>query len=54
LKLGGTARIGQLQLIQSFLGLGVAHLVLGEPVPTSALIAALLVVACIFGARKSA
>ena len=54
LKLGGIARIGQLQLIQSFLGLGFAHLVLGEPVPTSALIAAVLVVGCIFGARKAA
>jgi drug/metabolite transporter (DMT)-like permease len=54
LKLGGIARVGQLQLIQSFLGLGFAHLVLGEAVPTSALIAAALVVACIFGARKAA
>lgn len=53
LKLGGIARVGQLQLIQSFLGLGFAYLVLGEPVPASALIAALLVVGCIFGARKS-
>jgi drug/metabolite transporter (DMT)-like permease len=54
LKLGGIARVGQLQLIQSFLGLGFARLVLGEAVPASALIAALLVVGCIFGARKAA
>lgn len=52
LKLGGTARVGQLQLIQSFIGLGLAALILGESVPPAALIAAVLVVGCIFGARR--
>jgi drug/metabolite transporter (DMT)-like permease len=54
LKLGGTARVGQLQLIQSFLGFGLAALLLGESVPPSALIAVGLIVCCIFGARKFA
>jgi drug/metabolite transporter (DMT)-like permease len=54
LKLGGTARVGQLQLIQSFIGLGLAALVLGETVPLAAIIAAVLVVGCIFGARRVA
>lgn len=52
LKLGGTARVGQLQLIQGFIGLGLAALVLGETVPLAAIIAAVLVVGCIFGARR--
>ena len=52
LKLGGTARVGQLQLIQSFIGLGLAAAILGESVPLAAIIAAVLVVGCIFGARR--
>jgi drug/metabolite transporter (DMT)-like permease len=54
LKLGGTARVGQLQLIQSFIGLGLAALVLGEAIPLAAILAAGLVVGCIFGARRFA
>ena len=54
LKLGGTARVGQLQLIQGFIGLGLSALVLGEVVPLTALIAAALVVTCIAGARRFA
>jgi drug/metabolite transporter (DMT)-like permease len=54
LKLGGIARVGQLQLIQSFIGLGLAALVLGEAVPLTAIGAAGLVVACIVGARRFA
>jgi drug/metabolite transporter (DMT)-like permease len=54
LKLGGIARVGQLQLIQGFIGLGLAALVLGEVVPVPALVAAGLVVACIAGARRFA
>ncbi|MDY0881322.1 DMT family transporter [Dongia soli] len=54
LKLGGIARVGQLQLIQGFLGFGLAALILGETVPPSALIAVGLIVCCILGARKFA
>jgi drug/metabolite transporter (DMT)-like permease len=54
LKLGGIARVGQLQLIQSFIGLGLAALVLGEAVPLTAMVSAVLVVACIAGARRFA
>lgn len=54
LKLGGIARVGQLQLIQGFLGFGLAALILGEAVPPAALIAVGLIVCCIFGARKFA
>ncbi|HVI86842.1 MAG TPA: DMT family transporter [Dongiaceae bacterium] len=54
LKLGGIARVGQLQLIQSFIGLGLAALILGETIPPAAVLAAVLVVGCIFGARRFA
>ncbi|HVJ34166.1 MAG TPA: DMT family transporter [Terriglobia bacterium] len=54
LKLGGIARVGQLQLIQSFIGMGLAALVLGETVPWAAIVAAALVVLCIIGARRFA
>lgn len=54
LKLGGIARIGQLQLIQPFMGLGLAALMLSETIPPAAPIAAGLVVACVIGARKFA
>jgi drug/metabolite transporter (DMT)-like permease len=54
LKLGGIARVGQVQLIQSFMGLGLAALVLGETVPPAALAAVALVVGCVVGARKFA
>lgn len=54
LKLGGTARVGQVQLVQSFMGLGLCALVLGEAVPPTALGAVALVVACVIGARKFA
>ena len=54
LKLGGIARVGQIQLIQSFIGLGLAALILGEVVPVTALVAAGLVVICIAGARRFA
>jgi drug/metabolite transporter (DMT)-like permease len=54
LKLGGIARVGQLQLVQGFLGLGLAALFLGETIPPAAILAAALVVGCIFGARRFA
>lgn len=52
LALGGAAGVGQLQLLQPFLGLGLAGLVLGEPVAPSMLAAALCVALCVVGARR--
>ncbi|GGZ20310.1 DMT family transporter [Asticcacaulis endophyticus] len=52
LSLGGIAAIGQLQLIQPFLALILAALLLKEPVGLSVLAVMLAIVACVFGARK--
>lgn len=51
---GGIAAIGQLQLIQPFLGLGMAALLLHEAVDGTMLAATLGAVACVAGARKFA
>ena len=51
---GGIARVGQLQLLQPFLGLVLAALLLGEPVAPSMIAATLLVVGCVAGARRFA
>lgn len=52
LALGGIARVGQIQLLQPFMGLALAALVLGEPVPWSMFAVAAIVVACVFGAKR--
>jgi drug/metabolite transporter (DMT)-like permease len=54
LALGGIAGVGQLQLLQPFLGLGLAGLLLGEPVAPTMVLATALVVACVAGARRFA
>jgi drug/metabolite transporter (DMT)-like permease len=51
---GGIAAVGQLQLLQPFLGLGLAALLLGEPVGWSVLAVAGAVVACVAGAKRFA
>lgn len=51
---GGIARVGQLQLLQPFLGLMLAGLVLGETVAPSMLAVTGLVVLCVAGARRFA
>lgn len=51
---GGTAAVGQLQLLQPFLGLGLAALLVGEPVGWVALAAAGAIIACVGGARHFA
>lgn len=51
---GGIAAIGQLQLLQPFMGLGVAALVLGERIEPAMIAAALLVAACVALARRLA
>jgi drug/metabolite transporter (DMT)-like permease len=51
---GGIAAIGQLQLLQPFLGFLIAGLVLGEAIEPGMLVAAAAVVACVAGARRMA
>jgi len=51
---GGIAAIGQLQLLQPFLGLGIAALVLGERIEPAMIAAAILVAACVALARRLA
>lgn len=54
LALGGIAGVGQLQLLQPFLGLALAGLLLGEPVAWTMVAATGLVVACVAGAKRFA
>lgn len=51
---GGVAAVGQLQLVQPFLSLTIAGLLLGEPVSAGMIATSGLVVACVAGARRSA
>ncbi|CCD92508.1 conserved membrane hypothetical protein [Bradyrhizobium sp. ORS 375] len=52
LSRGGTASVGQLQLLQPFLGLAFASLLLNEPVSATMLGAAAVVVLCVAMARR--
>lgn len=54
LALGGIAAVGQLQLLQPLLGLGLAALVLGERVDGAMLGVTVAVVACVAGAKSFA
>lgn len=54
LALGGIAGVGQLQLLQPFLGLLLAGLLLGEPVAPGMILATAVVVLCVVGARRTA
>jgi drug/metabolite transporter (DMT)-like permease len=54
LALGGIAGVGQLQLLQPFLGLALAGLLLGEPVAPSMIAATGVVVLCVAGAKRFA
>lgn len=51
---GGIATVGQLQLLQPFIGLGLAALLLHEQVSGSMLIVTLAAVICVTGAKKYA
>lgn len=53
LALGGIARVGQLQLLQPFFGLLLAAGVLDEQVRPAMYLAALGVLACVWGARRA-
>ena len=52
LALGGIAGVGQLQLLQPFLGLGLAALLLHETVPWTMFATAAMVVGCVAGAKR--
>lgn len=54
LSLGGIAKVGQLQLLQPFLGLGLAAYLLQEHVAPAMLGATMIVVACVAGAKRFA
>ncbi|WP_269497431.1 DMT family transporter [Castellaniella sp. S9] len=54
LALGGIAAVGQLQLLQPFLGLMLAAALLGEAVTWPMLAVTVLVVACVAGAKRHA
>jgi drug/metabolite transporter (DMT)-like permease len=54
LALGGIAGVGQLQLLQPFLGLALAGLLLGEPVAWGMIAVTGLVVLCVAGAKRYA
>lgn len=51
---GGTAGVGQLQLLQPFFGLTLAGLLLGETIAWPMAAVAALVVLCVFGAKRYA
>lgn len=51
---GGIAAVGQLQLFQPFMGLGLAALLLHEPVSWTMLVVTLAAVLCVAGAKKYA
>lgn len=48
---GGTAAVGQLQLLQPFLGYGLAFWLLGEPITPTMLVTTGAVMLCVAGAR---
>ncbi|MCW0236031.1 MAG: DMT family transporter [Ferrovibrio sp.] len=52
LALGGIARVGQLQLLQPFMGLVLAALFLGEPIAWTMIAATAVVVGCVAGAKR--
>ena len=52
LALGGIAAVGQLQLLQPFMALGWASLLLGEEVSPIMIVVTIAVVACVAGTRK--
>jgi len=51
---GGVASVSQLQLLQPFFGLGLAALLLGEPVSTAMVASVLAVALCVAGAKRFA
>jgi len=54
LALGGIAGVGQLQLLQPFLGLLISAALLGEPVAWTMIASTVVVVLCVAGAKRFA
>jgi len=54
LALGGIAAVGQLQLVQPFMGLALAALLLNESVSVAMLVTTLAAVLCVVGAKRYA
>jgi drug/metabolite transporter (DMT)-like permease len=54
LALGGIAGVGQLQLLQPFFSLALAAVLLGETVAWTMVLASLMVIGCVAGARRFA
>lgn len=54
LSLGGIASVGQLQLLQPFMGLGLATAILHEPIAPIMLVVTIVVVASVAGAKRFA
>ncbi|MBG1231979.1 DMT family transporter [Aestuariivirga litoralis] len=54
LSLGGIARVGQVQLLQTFFTLVAAYFILAEPITPRAIVFALIVAACVWFGRKAA
>lgn len=54
LSLGGIARVGQVQLLQTFMTLVAAFFLLGEAITARAIFFALVVAACVWFGRKAA
>ncbi|MEP6826926.1 MAG: DMT family transporter [Aestuariivirga sp.] len=54
LALGGIARVGQVQLLQSSMTLVAASIILGEQITPRAVIFAVLIAACVWCGRKAA
>lgn len=54
LALGGIAGVSQLQLLQPFLGLALAGLLLGEPIAGTMIAVTAVVVLCVAGAKRFA
>ena len=54
LAIGGVARVGQLQLLQTFFTLAGAAAINGEPIGADLVIFAVVVAVIVFGARKAA
>ncbi|WP_336809884.1 DMT family transporter [Bosea sp. MMO-172] len=54
LAIGGTATVGQLQLLQPFFGLMLAGFLLGEPIAWTMIAATAVVVLCVAGAKRFA
>ncbi|KIC15204.1 DMT family transporter [Leisingera sp. ANG-Vp] len=52
LALGGTAGVGQLQLLQPFFGLILAAVLLAEPIASSMIRVTIFVVICVAGAKR--